>query len=112
MLLDVFSLLLARYQSLMRNEKGKIKLQKKYIEEFMWGISVFWQLSLLPMSFFVPFFAYSLPFFYFDFKLKKKTFLLQKMVGSWQTPYPPSGHGPVNIGYRENDKFLKIFLSI
>ena len=29
MLLDVFSLLLARYQSLMRNEKGKIKLQKK-----------------------------------------------------------------------------------
>ena len=62
MLLDVFSLLLARYQSLMRNEKGKIKLQKKVHRRiYVRDISF---LAALPPSYvvFCPFFRLLSPF--------------------------------------------------
>ena len=34
---------------------------KKYIDDFVWGTSLFWLHVLLSMSFFVAFFIYSLP---------------------------------------------------
>ena len=44
----------------MRNEEGKIELQKKAHKKIMWRLSLFWLHALLPMSFFVVFFVYSL----------------------------------------------------
>ena len=46
-------------------EKSRRKdwvIEKKYIEEFVRGTSLFWQYSLLSMSFFLAFFVYSIPF--------------------------------------------------
>ena len=63
----------------MRNQEEKIEFQKKYIEERLWGISLFWLHTLL-MSFFIAFFVYYLPFVYSSFT-KKIFFLLQGMVG-------------------------------
>ena len=42
-------------------KKKKIELQKRYIEEFVWGTSLFWLYALLSMTFLVTFFVYSLP---------------------------------------------------
>ena len=67
------------YQSFMRNQEGKIELQKKFIEEFVWGKSLFWLHALLPMSFFVNFFAYSFVSSTPILRMKNK-FLLHKMV--------------------------------
>ena len=51
----------------MRNLAQKIGLQKEYIEELVWGASVF--LAVRPPFYviFCYFFVYSLPFVYSDF---------------------------------------------
>ena len=41
--------------------KERLSCRKKYIEEFVWGTSLFWLHFLLSMSFFIAFFVYSLP---------------------------------------------------
>ena len=69
-LLDVFSLLLAVTSKLLEKPRRKGWVtEKKSIEEFR--LSLFWLHALLPMSFFVAFFAYSVPFVYFDFTWRK-----------------------------------------
>ena len=53
--------------------KKKTELQnKKYIEEFVWGPSLFSLHALFLMSFFVALFFYSLPFVYCYFTQEKK----------------------------------------
>ena len=42
-------------------KKERLSYRKKYIEEFVWEISLFWLHALLSMSFFVAFLVYSLP---------------------------------------------------
>ena len=68
-LLDVFFLLLAVILSELHENprKKKLSFRKKCIEAFVWRTSLFWLHALLLMSFFVPFFVYSLPFVYTDF---------------------------------------------
>ena len=45
----------------MRNQERNIELQKKCIEEFVWGTSLFWLHVLLSMWFSVVFFVFSCP---------------------------------------------------
>ena len=67
-LLDVFFLLAVILSELHENPRRKrLIYRKKYIEEFVWGTSLFWLYALLLMSFFVAFFVYSLSFIYPDF---------------------------------------------
>ena len=44
----------------MKNQEGKIRLQKKYIEEFVPETSLFWLHALLSMLFFAAFFVYNI----------------------------------------------------
>ena len=43
-----------------KTKKERLSYRKKYVEEFEWGISLFWLHALLSISF-VAFFVYSLP---------------------------------------------------
>ena len=47
--------------NIMRNQERNIEVQKKCIEEFVWGASLFWLHVLLSMWFSVVFFVFSCP---------------------------------------------------
>ena len=74
--LDVIFLLLAviwselhenpRRKGSVTKEVHRKKVQKKYIEQFVWEASLFWLHTLFLVSFFVAFFVYSLPFVYLE----------------------------------------------
>ena len=57
-------------------KKERLNYRKKYIEECVWGTSLFWLHAPLSMSFFVAFFVYSLPY------LKWRTCWMTPMIHS------------------------------
>ena len=48
-------------RALWQTKKERLSYRKTYIEEFVWGTSLFWLHALLSMSFSVAFFVFSLP---------------------------------------------------
>ena len=87
----LFLLLAVILSGFIRNQEEKIELQKKV----HWRASLLRLHTILPISLFVAFFVYSLPFLYSKF-MKKKKFLLQKEVCacvcvccSWLAPSAP-----------------------
>ena len=73
----------------MRNQEGKIELQKKVHRRTGVRDITFWATHPPTCAIFADFFAYFLPFVYSDFKWKN-FFLLQNGGGGWCTPPPPA----------------------